>query len=61
MKENVTYQNLCDAKTVLIEKLVALKVYTGKRMVFKSMTAPALRNRKRIKETPEKEIIKIKP
>ena len=30
MKENVTHQNSCDAaKTVLIEKLVALKVYTG--------------------------------
>lgn len=31
MNENITYQNLCDAaKTVLIEKLVALKAYIGK-------------------------------
>ena len=32
MKENITYQNLCDAaKTVLIEKFIALKVYIGKK------------------------------
>jgi hypothetical protein len=32
MKENVTHQNLCNAaKIVLIEKLAALKVHTGKK------------------------------